>query len=133
MRKFKYTVPIHHYDPESRYYEEKGAYFVLMSTGKMGRQSFIDLDHVYSIPIDCMRTFSYKLPHDYCTRIDVGSYHGLMEALNLQPEPYLNIHELKSAAEKRLRNLAETEVRRWENPEAEESEHISEGTWMSNI
>jgi len=73
----------------------------------MARQSYIDCDHIFTIPIGSLRTFSYNLPHDYCTRIDEESYKRVMEFVNLLPEPYLDVQKLTQTAAQRLRCLAQ--------------------------
>ncbi|KAL3420546.1 hypothetical protein PVAG01_06991 [Phlyctema vagabunda] len=67
------------------------------------KQSYVRIDHIYTVPLPYLRTFSF---HPRCRayklRLSEPSYAVLMDFLHLPPQPWVDAHEIWETAAGRL-------------------------------
>jgi hypothetical protein len=95
------STPILH--PESEAFQ--GKQLTLEKDGKLHKQSFVRLKHVYGIEVSKLRVYRWKCKaHDF--RLDESSYGDLMETLGLVKEEWEDTDSALETATRRLHLLA---------------------------
>ena len=77
-----------------------------LEEGKMRKQSYVRLKHIYQVPANFLRQYSLWHSRAYKFRLCKTSYDQLMEELRLVPEPFECTATLFETKKRRLHALA---------------------------
>jgi hypothetical protein len=77
-----------------------------LEEGKMRKQSYVRLKHIYQVPADFLRQYTFWHSRAYKYRLCKTSYDQLMEELRLVPEPFESTATLFETKKRRLYALA---------------------------
>jgi hypothetical protein len=77
-----------------------------LEEGKMRKQSYVRLKHIYRVPANFFRQYTFRHSRAYKYRLCKTSYDRLMEELRLAPEPFECTATLFETEERRLYALA---------------------------
>jgi hypothetical protein len=77
-----------------------------LEEGKLRKQSYVRLKHIYRVPANFLRQYTFWHSRAYKYRLCKTSYDQLMEELRLAPEPFECTATLFETKERRLYTLA---------------------------
>lgn len=115
---FALTMPLEHEsgtpdDATRMEFAQRGNNFLHLSRGGMQRQSYVRVNHIYSVPLAQLQSCNKFNKPAYSVRLSKDSYNIVMNKLGMPPEDWEdNVEKGVASAPRRLAQLRDEEMAR---------------------